>query len=206
MSAEEQSSGPLVPASPGRLAPVGAGSLAARGRGLLRNKDEAESWLRKGLEFQESAPADPWSRGPINPYADRIEARKLELPREHSAALSEAFRCFEKGNELDPSNPELIFWLAESYRVGSGVDKNEERSIELFRRAAELGHARAQTAMGDAYAQCGFSCLSKNEAEAARWYESAAQKGDEEALWMIVDYYQRGTGVKQEITAPRQAC
>jgi TPR repeat protein len=112
--------------------------------------------------------------------------------------LEKAFRCFETGHELDPWNPESLYWLADSYYQGHGVLKNEEKAVALYQRAADMGHAGAQTAIGDAHAQCGFTCLPKNEKKAARWYQAAAEQGDEEAVCMIVDMYQRGEGVKQD--------
>jgi TPR repeat protein len=255
MSTGEDKSSGLVPAQSTALSKAGAKSLAARGRNELRIKEEAEEWLRKGLELQEAAPADLHkSKAPANPYADQptglrqletaaayIEQilagtppemaaknlsltpedqemahvahfflpdtlakiardekeRKQLLLRKREEILREAFQCFELGYELDPSNPELLYQLADSCYQGDGVQKNLEMAVELYRRAARMGHARAQTAVGDAYAHCGSSCLPKDEAQAAIWYQAAADQGNEEALCMIVDYYQRGIGVRQ---------
>jgi hypothetical protein len=135
------------------------------------------------------------------------EERKLGPLKEREAGLCEAFRCFEEGHRLDPTNCELLYWLAESYRLGEGVPEDETKSVELFQRAAEMGHARSQTAMGDAYAQRGCSCLPLDEEKAARWYEAAAEQGNEDGLIMIVAYYQGGIGVKQDhIAAARLLC
>ena len=68
MPDEEKQSG-LVPVRSAALARVGAKSLAARGHTELRRREEAEEWLRKGLEFQRAAPDDPRGRAPVNPYA-----------------------------------------------------------------------------------------------------------------------------------------
>jgi hypothetical protein len=65
---EEKQSG-LVPAQSATLARVGTQFLAARGRTELRRREEAEEWLRKGLELQQGAPDDPRGRAPVNPYA-----------------------------------------------------------------------------------------------------------------------------------------
>jgi len=301
MSNEDAKRAVLIRAQPAALFKSGATALAARGRDLLRKKEEAAEWLRKGLELRDTAPADPRVTGPINPYApgpqktdlrvqlqtavnyltqvlagsapdavaaslgmtrddlevahvahffvpetlaavmgnsaarigERVEDHagstvpvipspagmgdgvlsqktvelsvqiSLELERieqqvgKREENLEEAFRCFETGHELDSWNPELLYWLAESYRRGDGVFQNEEKALALFRRAADMGYASAQTAVGDAYAQCGFSCIPEDFKEAARWYQAAAEQGDEEALCMIVDMYQRGKGVKQ---------
>jgi hypothetical protein len=103
-----------------------------------------------------------------------------------------------KGHELDPDNPELLYWLADFYCQGYGLLENEEKAVALYQQAADMGHARAQTAIGDAFAQCGFTCLPMDAKQAAKWYQAAAEQGNEEALCMIVEMYQRGEGVKQD--------
>jgi tetratricopeptide (TPR) repeat protein len=129
------------------------------------------------------------------------EEQKLGLLKARETALREAFRCFEEGYRFDPTNCELLYRLGESYRLGEGVPEDENKAVEMFRRAALMGHARSQTAMGDAHSQIGFGCLPKDDAQAAKWYEAAAEQGDEEALQMIVSCYQGGIGVKQDHVA-----
>jgi TPR repeat protein len=43
-----------------------------------------------------------------------------------------------------------------------------------------------------------FTCLPEDAKQAAKWYQAAAEQGEEQALCMIVDIYQRGEGVKQD--------
>jgi TPR repeat protein len=126
------------------------------------------------------------------------EQKRQEQLMKRDKMLKDAFRCFERGHELDPSNPELLYWLADSYHKGHGVQESEEKALALYQRAADIGHARAQTAIGDAHAQCGFTCLPMDAKQAAKWYRAAAEQGDVEALSMIVDMYQRGEGVTQD--------
>ena len=64
-----------------------------------------------------------------------------------------------------------------------------------------MGYSKAQMAVGDAYAQIGFYCLPRDQAQAAEWWEAAAEQGDKEVLSMIVCCYQRGIGVKQDHSA-----
>jgi TPR repeat protein len=211
MSVEDDTQTALTATRPAALSTLKSPSIAARGRILLLRKEAAEVLLRRGLELLKSAPSDPWSIRPNDlvlnerrSLAQKLqitipeEERKLAQLRKRGSTFREAFQCFSEGYELDPVNPELIYQLAEALRVGCGCEVDEPRSVGLFQRAANMGHAAAQTSMGDAHAQCGFECLPRNEALAAKWYESAAELGDEEAVCMIVDYYQRGIGVKQD--------
>lgn len=124
--------------------------------------------------------------------------------RERESALNEAFHCFEKGHEIDPTDSELLYRLAVSYQEGLGIGKNEEMAVALYRRAAMFGHAPAMRAVGDAYAQISFSCLPENWEEAAKWYRDAAERGDETAVWMIVECCDSGKGVPQSYVEAAQ--
>jgi TPR repeat protein len=215
MSSDEQNGAALTPVHRAGLSNAGAKSLAVRGRAHLRDKEEAEEWLRKGLELQKAAPPSHWPPGPINPYAAPQPALSAELQRikeqeereqlrKRDEMLKEAFRCFESGLELDPINPKLLYWLAHSYHRGFGVLENEKKSVAIFQWAADLGDAGAQIEIGDAHNQRGFRCLPKDEKRAARWYKAAeegykaaAEQGDVEALEIIVVLYQNGIEVEQ---------
>jgi hypothetical protein len=63
---------------------------------------------------------------------------------------------------------------------GQGCEKDPEKALIWFERAAKLGMPEAQLAMGDAYR------LGKDvpgDLEAARlWYESAAAQGNQVAV------------------------
>ena len=80
MSTEESKLSALVPAQPTALSKAGAKSLAVRGRDLLRKKEEAAEWLRRGMELQEAAPADPFGpTAPLSPYAASTVNAKAQL-------------------------------------------------------------------------------------------------------------------------------
>ena len=49
--------------------------------------------------------------------------------------------------------------------------------------------------------QIGFSYLPKDEVQAAKWYEAAAEQGEKEALSMIIMCCPRGIGLKQDHAA-----
>ena len=169
MSSDEQNGAALTPVHRAGLSNAAAKSLAVRGRAHLRDKEEAEEWLRKGLELQKAAPPSHWSPGPINPYAAPQPALSAELQRikeqeereqlrKRDEMLKEAFRCFESGLELDPINPKPPHRLAHSYhpRIRKFVE-NEKKLDDIFQQAADLGDAGAQIEIGDADNQCGFS-------------------------------------------------
>ena len=81
----------LVPVQPTALTKAGAKSLMARGRADLSAREEAEEWLKKGLDFY---------------HKDRYE---------------ESFACFERGIQLNPNHPELQYWLGGLLDSGDGI-------------------------------------------------------------------------------------
>jgi TPR repeat protein len=70
-------------------------------------------------------------------------------------------------------------------------------AFDAVSRAAAAGHAQAQCAMGDRYAQ--GAGLVQNWFEACRWYEMAAQQGDALAQCALAVCYADGKGVKQDV-------
>jgi len=57
-----------------------------------------------------------------------------------------------------------------------GVDKNDSRAVEWYRKAAKQGHAGAQFNLGKMY-ENGFG-VDKNDSRAVKWYRKAAKQGD----------------------------
>ena len=49
-----------------------------------------------------------------------------------------------KAHELEPSNPMVINSLGICYHSGVGVVKDNEKALEYYRKASELGYASAQ--------------------------------------------------------------
>lgn len=189
VSAEGSASAALVPAQASSLSKSRVTSLAGRGRDLLHRKEEAESWLRKGLALQKSAPAEELSGD---------EEGKFGQLRARETALSEAFCCFERGHELDPSNPELMYQLAAAYRFGEGVQEDQQRALGLYQRAADIGSPKSLCAIADAYEHSGWDIVERDLEKAAKLYEAAVEQGDEGAVWIVVENYQLGIGVKQD--------
>ena len=205
MNAGEEKQAALVPVQSTGLTRVGQKSLAARGRADLRTQEEAEEWLRKGLELREQG---------------RYE---------------EAFGYFERGIQLKPNHPEIQFMLGLSFSGGEGAPKdnamarawyrkaaeqglkeaqynlgllyygwddgpglrqNYEQAAKWFRKAAEQGYERAQNRLSLLY---GLGLVvPENQAEAAAWRQSAAEQGDKDAQRYLGDHYRDGQGLPQD--------
>src|SRR5271169_159167 len=167
----------LIPVQSTALTKVGAMSLVARGRADLRIKEEAEDWLKRGVELREQG------------------------------SYEEAFACFERGIQLEPNHPALQHMLGVMYNHGQGVQQDYVQAAVWFRKAADQGHSGAQNNLGslyyngqgvpqdytpasiwwrkaadqnNMYAQCNLAELhyyAQYYAEAAAWFRKAADQG-----------------------------
>jgi TPR repeat protein len=84
-------------------------------------------------------------------HAQKEREREQANLLRHEERLRRAFVCFQTGYSLDPYNRELNFILSEYYSMGLGVERDEAASLSHLRRAAALGHAGAQHALGYRY-------------------------------------------------------
>jgi len=90
--------------------------------------------------------------------------------KKHDRAVPWWTRAAEQGDL------ESQFNLAQSYRLGLGVDKDEAKAFFWLLKAAEGGLAAAQSRLGLSYATGEGAAL--DMVEAAKWLELAALAGD----------------------------
>jgi hypothetical protein len=75
------------------------------------------------------------------------------------------------------------------------VEKNSEKAVEWYTRAADLGHATAMYNMGVCY-EYGTG-VEKSAEKAVEWYTRAAEKGDAQAMSDLGGCYENGYGVRK---------
>lgn len=73
-----------------------------------------------------------------------------------------------------PRDAKEQYQLGRRYLQGINVPKNEKRAVELFRLAAEHGHAGAQFELGECYYY--GRGVPKDVRYAVRWYRKAAEQ------------------------------
>ncbi len=107
----------------------------------------------------------------------------------------------------------------EQYHFGEGVPQNDEKAIECYQKAAELGLAEAQNSLGEMYYDFGmiqnegsaklFKEIEVQKAtehgaefqcyrEAVKWYRKAAEQGYAKAQYNLGSMYDMGLGVPQD--------
>ncbi|EBA2817540.1 sel1 repeat family protein [Salmonella enterica] len=92
-------------------------------------------------------------------------------------------------------DPELNFIVGSLYDSGFvEVDDKEARSLQWFRKAAELGQADAQNILGYFYLN-GKRGIKRDLQKGVQWYELAAAQGNVDALINLGEIYYSGTQV-----------
>jgi uncharacterized protein len=67
------------------------------------------------------------------------------MPIDHAAAARDLELAAKQGI------PQAMFLLANAYREGDGVPRNEARALELYEKASELDHPESIQALAMAY-------------------------------------------------------
>lgn len=75
---------------------------------------------------------------------------------------------------------------------GRGVEKNPEKALEYFQKAAELGHIEAPGAIG--YFYSAGLVVEKDDSKAAEWFQNGSDKGSAIAKFNLGRLYIDGKG------------
>ena len=103
----------------------------------------------------------------------------------------EAFKWYLKAAEQgDAKSQYEVGWC---YQTGVGVKNNEDSAIYWFKLAAQQDYARAYIHLAELYEEKG------DFIQSLRWYEIAADSGDEDALYKLGEVYTKGTWAKKDI-------
>ena len=76
---------------------------------------------------------------------------------------------------LSQTPDHLTVTLAICYYNGTGVEKDEQKAVEWYKKAAEQGYASAQFNLAVCYEN--GTGVEKDEQEAVEWYKKAAEQG-----------------------------
>ena len=124
--------------------------------------------------------------------------------------LKKALKCFKKAqkNGYDDIEEDIqrvlktIYEIANNYRTGdNGYEKNEEEAVKNYKLVAEDEDAGKQSVVDASY-YLGWIMsnneTTKDDTEAAGWYEKAVKEGDIYAMNNLANMYQVGQGVSQD--------
>lgn len=106
----------------------------------------------------------------------------------------EELRWFQRA--VEAGNVRAMTNLAESYRYGRSVEKDEKRALELYQRAAEHGYPLAMNILGTLYEN--GRATAQDHSLALQWYQRASEKGDSRATANLGWMYLKATGVPKD--------
>lgn len=92
--------------------------------------------------------------------------------------------------------PPALNLLGMMYELGLGVAKNTEKSVTLYRKAADKGYRYAQYNLAVSY-DSGVG-IPLNYREAVKWYERAAEQGASFAQYNLGVMYEQGRGTTRD--------
>lgn len=99
-------------------------------------------------------------------------------------------------------NASAQFYLAYCYSNGLGVEVDNDKAAEWYRRSAEQGNSSSQNNLGVCYSN--GRGINQDKAKAAEWYRKAAEQGEAYAQCNLADLYKDGTGVEKNLALAAQ--
>ena len=88
---------------------------------------------------------------------------------------------------MKKNNIQSFIQMAERYRTGDGVLQSDTRALEMYIRAAELGHAQAYAHIGHCYDQ--GSAVEEDVPKSIEFFEVAAKKESIRAYRWIAEFH-----------------
>ena len=102
----------------------------------------------------------------------------------------------------EDGTPEAQRNLAQLYRLGLGVERDNARAYELYTAAAEQNSVEAQ--VNAAFLLLTGEGVEKDPKQAALWFAKAADQGDALAQFNLGLMYEKGVGVPQDRDIARE--
>ena len=88
-----------------------------------------------------------------------------------------------------------------------GIEKDEESGVELLKKAAENGHAKAQWMLGGLLinpSSMGVTCVDQDLAEGVKWMQKSAEQSFGMAECTIAAFYVQGIGVEKDLVKAKE--
>ncbi len=189
---------------------------------VLKNESTALSWYKKaakqGNAYAQFVLFERYGDPNSSHYNEKESSKWLELSANngHADAQTALFRRY--GNRHSPhyNEKEYFKWVELLASKGHVValkeradcylyeDRNDDKAIELYKKAAEKGHTLSQVQLG----LCYYNGLGEkftreqrkeNLAKAVQCFIEAAEKENEAAMWLLGHCYYKGRGVEKNL-------
>lgn len=194
MSAEDEKQGALVPVESSALTKGGANSLASRGRNHLRDKEQAEEWLRKGLELQKASPE--CLRPELQTTLEYI--KQILAGTQPDVAAEKLCMTPEDQERAHVAHYFMRDTLEECAHLEEARKSQLLEVFRCFERGIKLDphHPLLQHSIGNAYYFGGG--VKQDYSQAYVWFRKAAEQGNANAQYCLGVLYSNGEGVDQD--------
>lgn len=202
------------------LAQCALAACYAEGKGVKKDLAHAFTWYEKAAA--QHVPQAQWNLGEmfasglpgIDPDAKKATSLCKRAANAGFAPASATLGAlYAKANKharavhwwnlaAGQGDLEALFNLAQAYRLGLGVEKDEAKALECLLQAAQGGVAVAQSRLGLAYATGDGAAL--DPIEASKWFVLAALRGDKAAA-ANRDHARKSLSPAQRAEADRRA-
>lgn len=156
-----------------------------------KNLDEAEKWLKRGVDLGDL-------RSIINLhrfYSSTKQSGFLAATWEKKAEEAKEQLKIQTIEAASTGDMEATMDLASSYRYGTYTEKNSDKALMWYKKAAEKGDVDAMKSIATLY-----EWDLKNYDKAMEWYLKAAERGEVNAMIGIATMYLYGRGVEENYT------
>ena len=141
--------------------------------------DEALHLHNLGYMYQTGTKYRGGRDGGITEMTDQILDDEI---REELIDFEKAYEYYSKAAEKGYVHS--IFNLAVYYEEGTHVEKDIIKAVELYRKAADMGHTLSEEALGNLL-YAGAEGIPTNEEEGKRYWRLAAAKGNRDAQFNL---------------------
>ena len=149
------------------------------GNGVEKDEDKAIEFYKKAYD--------------IGGYAAGESACKIAVILANRELYGESYKWLELSGEAG------FGWgwnnLAGAYRNGNGVEKDEDKAIELYKKAYDIG----EDAAGESANEIGnIYCIRGDNVEANKWHKLAGEAGYDWGWSNLASSYMNGDGVEKD--------
>jgi TPR repeat protein len=101
------------------------------------------------------------------------------------------------GEQRRAPNTTIAAWVAVCWLAAAPVCGAADSALDALRKSAEQGDVQAALRLATTY-DAGIG-VSRDDSEAAKWYEQAARRGDPDAQYHLGILYREGRGVLKDV-------
>jgi TPR repeat protein len=162
--------------------------------------DDVEKRLQQFCEgyTQEGCKCKGGDTPPIAPTTEQMIAALAEAEKDYLVDReAQAFPIYFKFRNEAFFESKHQYQLGWMYDNGKGTPQSNTEAVKWYRKAAELGYAKAQFSLGIMYAN-GKGVEQQSGTEAVKWYRNAAEQGHSGAQCNLGFMYENGKGVMKD--------